>query len=357
MINASFWQDRRVLLTGHTGFKGSWLSLWLSRLGSRVTGFAMAPPTDPSLFELANVAALVDDVRGDVRDAEAVKDVLRRARPEVVIHMAAQPLVGRGLKAPSETFATNVMGTVNVLEAVRTAGADVRSVVVVTSDKCYLNRGLERGYHEDDPLGGDEPYAASKAAQEHVVASFRAGGLTHGGVHVATARAGNVIGGGDWAEARLVPDFMRASLAGESLAVRLPHAVRPWQHLLNPLTGYLRLAEGLFDSPEWAQAWNFGPPAEEARSVEWVIASLLERDGELVKMHVDGHGHAAREAAMLRLDARKAREQLGWRMGWDLDAALDATASWYAAFRRGEDMRTVTFDQLAAYEATLAVAA
>jgi CDP-glucose 4,6-dehydratase len=357
MIDAHFWNERRVLLTGHTGFKGSWLSLWLHRLGAEVTGFAMGPPTDPSLFELARVGDALDDLRGDVRDRHAVQGAVARADPEVVLHLAAQPLVGRGLRAPAETFETNVMGTVHLLEAIRNHPGDVRSVVVVTSDKCYRNRSLERGYTEDDPLGGDDPYAGSKAAQEHVVEGYRTAGLTDLGVHAATARAGNVIGGGDWADDRLVPDFMRASMAGERLAVRLPQAVRPWQHVLNPLSGYLRLAEVLWDSEQWARAWNFGPPPEAARSVGWLIDALHARDGSVAGTAVDGHGHAACEATTLRLDAMRAQERIGWRIAWDLETALDATADWYAAHRRGEDMRAVTLDQIAAYEATLAVAA
>jgi CDP-glucose 4,6-dehydratase len=321
------WRGRRVLLTGHTGFKGAWLALWLSSLGASVTGFAVDVPTEPSLFELARVGELLDDVRGDARDADAVRAVVRRCRPEVVFHLAAQPLVSVGLAEPSTTFAVNVMGTVNVLEATRGVPA-----VVVTSDKCYAPG---RGRHvETDPLGGDDPYSASKAAQEHVVAAYRSAF----DLPLATARAGNAIGGGDFAPGRLVPDLARAAAAGEPVAIRSPNAVRPWQHVLNPLAGYLRLAEGLLAGEPVAEAWNFGPDADDERPVRW----LVERWGVAVIAGTE----EPREAAVLRVDSTKARERLAWHPVWDLAAALDAAREWYAA----DEARQAALHQVLRFE-------
>jgi CDP-glucose 4,6-dehydratase len=326
------WRGRRVLLTGHTGFKGAWLALWLHELGAAVTGFGGPPPTEPSLFALGRVAELLaDDVRGDVRDAEAVRAAARRARPDVVFHVAAQALVARGFEDPAGTFATNVAGTVNVLEAARGV-----PTVVVTSDKCYAPG--PRPHREDDPLGGADPYSASKAAQEHVVGAYREAF----GLPLATVRAGNAIGGGDWAPGRLIPDLERARDAGDPVAIRHPDAVRPWQHVLNPLAGYLRVAEGLLAGEPVAEAWNFGPHASDEKPVRW----LVERCGVRAEP-----GHAEpREALVLRVDSTKARDRLGWRPRWDLAAGLDATVQWYADVRRGADARTVTLAQIAAHQ-------
>jgi CDP-glucose 4,6-dehydratase len=324
------WRGRRVLLTGHTGFKGAWLALWLHQLGAQVTGFGGPPPTDPSLFALARVGELLDDLRGDVRDADAVLAAARRARPEIVFHLAAQALVARGFEDPAGTFATNVTGTINVLEATRGVPA-----VVVTSDKCYAPG--PRPHREDDPLGGGDPYSASKAAQEHVVAAYREAF----GLSLATVRAGNAIGGGDWAAGRLIPDLARARAAGEPVAIRHPDAVRPWQHVLNPLAGYLRVAEGLLAGEPVAEAWNFGPDAEDERPVRW----LVERWGAPMTV---GAGDA-REAPVLRVDSTKARERLGWRPAWDLATGLDAAAAFYAA----HDPRAAALEQIAGFQEAL----
>src|SRR4051812_24320220 len=284
-VQAAFWRGRRVLVTGHTGFKGSWLCLWLHALGAEVTGFAGPPPTEPSLFDAARVHEGLTSLTGDVRDLGRLVDVLRRARPEVVVHLAAQPIVRRSHREPVETFATNVLGTVNLLEAVRTAAPDVRAVVSVTSDKCYRNVGTERGYREDDALGGRDPYSSSKACQELVSAAYRDTYFA-GATALATARAGNVIGGGDWAQDRLVPDLMRAALAGRPVTVRSPDSVRPWQHVLNPLSGYLRLAERLWDDGDaFAEAWNFGPEAQDARPVAWMVEHLRRRWPAALEVH------------------------------------------------------------------------
>ncbi len=346
MPDRGFWQGRRVWLTGHTGFKGSWLALWLQALGADVHGFSSGPVGEPSLYEVAEVdEGMAGDVRGDVRSKGEVRAAVARARPEVVIHMAAQALVRRGLSKPVETFTVNVTGTAKVLEAIRVE-AEPRAVVVVTSDKCYRDDGRGTPFREDDPLGGEDPYSASKAGQEHVAAAYRALGLP-----LATVRAGNAIGGGDWAPDRLVADCMRAALAGEPVAVRAPDAVRPWQHVLCPLAGYLAVAERLWEDDDAAGAWNFGPAGEDARPVGWIVERLRERWPDGLEAATAPPGAAAGESPALRLDSTRARERLGWAPRWDLEAALDATVTWYARYREGADMRAETLRQIAAYEA------
>jgi CDP-glucose 4,6-dehydratase len=327
---SAFWQGRRVLVTGHTGFKGAWLTLWLHRLGAEVTGFSAAAPTTPSLFEAARIGALVDDVRGDVRDRDAVRAAIARARPDVVFHLAALAIVRAALEDPTAAYDVNVLGTAHVLDAAR----DV-TVVCVTSDKCYApGPGPHR---EDDPLGGPDPYSSSKAAQELVAAAFR----DALGLRIATARAGNVIGGGDWGRDRLLPDLVRAHDSGESVVLRHPDAVRPWQHVLDPLAGYLSLAERLHGSQEWAAPWNFGP--DESRPVRWVVERVCERWRLNVRVAEPADGV---EAPELRLDASAARERLQWRPLMDAEAALAATVSWYDDVRGGADPRAVTLKQI-----------
>ena len=320
-----------MLVTGHTGFKGAWLALWLHSLGARVTGFGSdRPATTPSLFEAARIGELVDDRRGDVRDADAVRDVVRHARPEIVFHLAARAIVRAAVEDPAGTFAVNVLGTAHVLDAAGDA-----AVVCVTSDKCYApGPGPHR---EGDPLGGDDPYSASKAAQEHVAAAYRA----TLGVRVATARAGNVIGGGDWGRDRLLPDLARAHEEGAPVVLRHPDAVRPWQHVLDPLAGYLRLAERLYGSAEWATAWNFGP--DDAQSVRWVVERVREHWPVEIEVADPDDGV---EAPELRLDASAARERLGWTPRMDVAAAVAATVSWHEQVRAGSDARAVTFSQI-----------
>jgi CDP-glucose 4,6-dehydratase len=319
-----------VLVTGHTGFKGAWLTLWLHALGAEVTGFSGPPPTAPSLFELARVGELCRDVRGDVRDPGAVGEAVRAARPEVVFHLAAQAIVRAGLEDPAGTYAINVLGTAHVLDAARDA-----AVVCVTSDKCYA-RG-DGPHVEGDPLGGRDPYSASKAAQELVAAAHREAL----GARVATARAGNVIGGGDWGRDRLLPDLVRARESGAPVVLRHPDAVRPWQHVLGPLSGYLLLAERLAEADEWATAWNFGPA--EARPVRWIVDRVRERWPLDVQVVPPGD---AVEAPALRLDASAARERLGWTPPLDLAAGLDATVFWHDEVRAGRDARAVTLTQI-----------
>jgi CDP-glucose 4,6-dehydratase len=351
-IERDFWSGRRVLLTGHTGFKGAWLSLWLQSLGARVTGLAPAgPPTRPSLYELAGVSAgMARELAVDVRDREAVRLAVAAARPEIVLHLAAQPLVRRSLVDPVGTYEVNVMGTVNVLDAIRLAGEEVRAVVIVTSDKCYENLGLGRPFAEGDPLGGSDPYSSSKGCAELVTTAYRRSFFSSSDApRVASARAGNVIGGGDWGEDRLIPDIIRAVATGKPIAVRNPEAVRPWQHVLNPLRGYLLLAQQLWRSPAAARGWNFGPPADDARTVRAIVEILRERWGpEAFAWELDG-SPSAPEAAHLVLDSSAAEERLGWRAGWDLERALERIVQWHQAHLRGENMRLVTFDQIAEF--------
>jgi CDP-glucose 4,6-dehydratase len=349
-IDPDFWMRRRVLVTGHTGFKGAWLSLWLQSLGAEVTGVAAGTPTRPSLYELAAVGSHMRELAADMRDAAAVRDALSQARPEVVLHLAAQPMVRRSLRDPAMTYEVNVMGTVNVLEAVRHAGEDVLAVVVVTSDKCYENAGgAPRPFVEGDPLGGSDPYSSSKACVELLAAAYRRSFFSgDGSARLATARAGNVIGGGDWGEDRLVPDTVRAVESGESLHVRNPGAVRPWQHVLSPLAGYLRLAEALSTgpNPQAARAWNFGPRPDDARPVRWIVERLAQLWGGELRWELDERANPP-EASHLALDSGAAERLLGWRPASRLEDALELVVEWHRAHRRGEDMRRVSLAQIA----------
>jgi CDP-glucose 4,6-dehydratase len=344
-----FWQGRRALVTGHTGFKGGWLSLWLHSLGAKVSGFALPPPTDPSLYEVADVARGIDAVTGDVRDLAALERCVRQAKPEIVFHLAAQALVRPSYADPVETYATNVMGTVNLLEAVRRAG-DVRVVVVITSDKCYENREWVWGYREDEPMGGHDPYSNSKGCAELVTAAFRRSFFQHSGPAIASARAGNVIGGGDWAVDRLIPDVIRAVSCGEPVLIRNPGAVRPWQHVLEPLSGYLLLAQRLWsDGARFAGGWNFGPADEDARPVRDVVDRITALWGDGARWVADERQHP-HEAHYLKLDCSKARQLLDWRPRLRLADALQWTVEWYRSKKTGADMRNLCLSQIAAYQ-------
>lgn len=343
-LTPAFWAGRTVLVTGHTGFKGAWLSLWLHALGARVVGLSDGVPTSPSLFGLARVGEVVDGLDVDVRNSIAVRVAVAETRPSVVLHLAAQPLVRRSFEDPVGTYAVNVMGTANVLDAVRRTGG-VEATVVVTSDKCYENRERAEGYREDEPMGGFDPYSSSKGAAELVTAAMR----RSYDLPVASARAGNVIGGGDWAVDRLVPDLVRGAGAGEVLRIRNPNALRPWQHVLEPLSGYLLLAEAVAREPvRFAEGWNFGPADADARPVSWVVERLAERWPSPVRWEADGGPHP-HEARLLALDSTKARERLGWTPRWDLATALDAIVDWHAAVDRGEDARAVSRTQIDAF--------
>lgn len=353
-LNPQFWRDRRVFITGHTGFKGGWLSLWLQSLGAQVTGYALKPPTNPSLFEVASVAKGMTSIEGDIRDLRSLGDAMRAAQPEIVIHMAAQPLVRYSYLNPVETYETNVMGTVNLLEAVRTVPS-VRAVVNITTDKCYENREWVWGYRETDPMGGYDPYSSSKGCAELVSAAFRSSFFNSADyakhrVAVATVRAGNVIGGGDWAADRLVPDTLSAYAQGKPVSIRNPHSIRPWQHVLEPLRGYLMLAERLFDEgPAFAEAWNFGPIDDDARPVGWIVQEMasLWGDGAAVEIAGGPHPH---EAAYLKLDISKARGRLGWSPRWTLGVALTKIVEWHRAFLSSEDMRAKTISQIEEFQ-------
>jgi CDP-glucose 4,6-dehydratase len=334
------WRGRRVFVTGHTGFKGAWLCLLLRHLGAVVTGYALAPATEPSLFELAGVRDHIRDLRGDVRDRDALTRALRESRPEVVLHLAAQSLVRASYAEPVETLATNVMGTAHLLEASRQTEG-VRAVVVVTSDKCYENRERIWGYRESDPMGGFDPYSASKGCAELVTAAWRRSFFASAGdtapAAVASARAGNVIGGGDWAADRLVPDCVRAFQAGHCVRIRRPEAVRPWQHVLEPLGGYLHLAELLLDGgARFAEGWNFGPREDDARPVRWVVQRAVELWGGDARWEMCGEEHP-HEAGWLHLDCSKARVHLGWRPRTDVTQAMDWTIGWYRDVAGGMD--------------------
>jgi CDP-glucose 4,6-dehydratase len=345
-VDLDFWNGRRVLVTGHSGFKGAWLTLWLRSLGASVIGFSGPPPSGPSLYELARVAEDVEAIDGDICDAEAVARAVAASRPEVILHLAAQSLVRRSFQAPRETFAANVMGTVNVLDAVRRHGETVRALVNVTSDKCYENREWEWGYREEEPMGGHDPYAASKGCAELVTSAYRSSFFSDpDGPRVATARAGNVIGGGDWGEDRLVPDIMRAALAGEQARVRNPNSIRPWQHVLNPLSGYLLLAQSLCSSPDCAAGWNFGPLEQDAQPVGWLVERFAELWPDELRWALDEGPHP-HEARYLKLDSSRARMRLGWRPPVDLEWALASIVDWYRSLREGADMRAVTLGQI-----------
>lgn len=349
-LNEGAYAGRKVLVTGHTGFKGSWLVVWLTRLGARVAGIGLAPDTEPSLFETARVAPLMNSHLADIRDPDATTSTVASEQPEIIFHLAAQPLVRHGLRDPLATFATNVMGTAHVLEAARRC-ATVRAVIVVTSDKCYENHPSPRGYRESDRLGGHDPYSASKACTEIVAQAWRSSyWSTPDAPLLATARAGNVIGGGDWAEDRLVPDLVRAARAGRPAPIRNPGAVRPWQHVLEPLGGYLLLGAYLLaGGRRFASAWNFGPALEDMQPVSALCDALAPTLG--VRWETDTGDHPT-EATILRLDNTRACLELGWRPRWALGRAIEQTGEWYARHAAGADARTLMLEQIEAYSAT-----
>jgi CDP-glucose 4,6-dehydratase len=357
-LSRDFWRGRRVFVTGHTGFKGSWLSLWLARAGAKISGFSLPPPTTPSLFETAGVGKIIAaSVLADVRDASAVREAMRAADPEIVFHMAAQPLVRDSYTDPIGTYATNVMGTAHVLDAVRACRA-VRAVVVVTTDKCYQNNEWPWAYRETDPLGGHDPYSNSKACAELVTAAYRSSFFSpaqYGDKHrvaLASVRAGNVFGGGDWAKDRLIPDFVRAQLGGSPLDIRNPDAVRPWQFVLEPLSGYLAVAERLHEhGVDFGEAYNFGPRDEDARTVSWLLEYLGGRWGGVDAWRHDKAQHP-HEARFLRLDCSKAREKLGWVARLPLAHGLDWTVDWYKKSARGADARELCLAQIQRFEET-----
>ncbi|HLX82080.1 MAG TPA: CDP-glucose 4,6-dehydratase [Burkholderiales bacterium] len=349
-LGGAFWHGRRVFVTGHTGFKGSWLILWLRALGAEVTGYALAPATAPCLYEAARAHEGISSLIGDVRDAAALGSALRDARPEIVFHLAAQSLVSAGYAAPVETYSTNVIGTAQLLEQVRGVQM-VRAVVAVTSDKCYDNREREQGYREEEALGGRDPYSSSKAGAELVIAAYRDSFLRARGIALASARAGNAIGGGDWATGRLVPDLLAAFARGEAAILRRPQAIRPWQHVLDPLAGYLTLGRRLLEhGDEYAEAWNFGPREGELVAVAQLAGQVGAAWGNSARTTVST-ANTPHEAHTLQLNASKARTRLGWRPRWDFMAAVRATVEWHRAWIAGEDMHTYSLGQIERYSA------
>jgi CDP-glucose 4,6-dehydratase len=355
MLNRSFWKGRQVFLTGHTGFKGSWLALWLDALGANVTGYALDPPTQPNLFEQAEVAGTVRSICGDTRDFPGLKTAVAECRPDVVIHMAAQSVVRRGYEDPVETYSSNVMGTVCLLEAIRQLRQPC-VVVNVTSDKCYANREWVWGYRENEPMGGRDPYSNSKGCAELVTTAYQESFFhptlfERHGVAVASARAGNAVGGGDWTGDQLIPDLMRAFLEGQACPIRNPSAIRPWQFVLEPLRGYLMLAERLAeDASRFASAWNFGPADGDAQPVSWIADELARLWGNHASWSHDAAVHLP-EAHFLKLDASKAKACLNWHPVSPLNLALDWIVEWYRAFQAGADLRRLTRTQIERYEA------
>ena len=346
----SFWQGKKIFITGHTGFKGSWLSLWLQHLGSKIVGYSLEPPTNPSLFEAASVGKGMASILGDIRDYESLSNAIQSYRPEIIFHMAAQSLVRESYQDPLGTMATNIMGTAHLLDAVRRCDS-VRIVVNITSDKCYENKEWDKGYNESDPMGGFDPYSSSKGCAELITAAYRNAYFNlqrfdEHRVAVATVRAGNVIGGGDWAKDRLMPDIMRSVAAKEPVAIRNPRAIRPWQHVLDPLNGYLLLAERLWhQGSEFSEAWNFGPSDSDAVPVGELTERIIKLWGNGASWVCD-EGEPPHEAGLLKLDCSKAIERLGWRPKLELTKAVEWTVEWYRAYFEGLDNRALIFDQI-----------
>jgi CDP-glucose 4,6-dehydratase len=353
-MNADFWHGKRVLLTGHTGFKGSWISLWLQSMGAQVIGYALTPATQPNLFEDAQVAQGMTSIIGDIRDLNNLQAIFNTHKPEIVFHMAAQPLVRYSYSEPVETYSTNVMGTVNLLEAVRHCKG-VKAIVNITTDKCYENREWEWAYRENEPMGGFDPYSSSKGCAELVSAAYRSSffngnDYSKHGVALATARAGNVIGGGDWAQDRLIPDILAAFEQGKQVNIRNPLAVRPWQHVLEPLRGYLTLAEQLYKhGVQYAEGWNFGPNDEDAKPVKWIVEKMVGMWGKDAAWHRDAGEHP-HEANYLKLDISKARNHLHWYPILRLEDALRLTVEWANQRQAGTDVRQLTLNQISAYQ-------
>lgn len=356
-VSPSFWNGKRVFMTGHTGFKGGWLSLWLISMGAKVTGYALAPNSIPNFFQVVKVGEIIEESHiGDIRDLQKLQKAMLRARPEIVIHMAAQPLVRPSYTNPVDTYAINVMGTVHLLESIKALDS-VRSVVIVTTDKCYQNEGQELGYREDDPMGGFDPYSSSKGCAELVTNAYRQSYFSpekfnQHRVAVASARAGNVIGGGDWSEDRLIPDAIKAFESGEALIIRNPLATRPWQHVLEPLSGYLVLAQALYqDGAKFDGAWNFGPSDEDARTVEDVLNLLIKDWGANAGWQQDQR-EQPHEARFLKLDCSKAREYLAWTPKWNLERAINNITDWYHAYQQAKNMRELSLNQINQYQNT-----
>mgnify|MGYP005844643477 CR=1 FL=1 len=353
MINGIFWKNKRVFITGHTGFKGSWLAVWLQSLGAVVTGYSLDPPTTPSLFELCSLKSLINHNKGDIRDSDRLKKVIETNKPEIIFHMAAQPIVKKSYENPVETYSTNVMGTISLFEAVKSCNT-VRAVVNVTTDKVYENNEWVWGYRENEPLGGYDPYSSSKACSELITSSYRNSFFNpieyeNHGVGLASARAGNVIGGGDWANDRLIPDFIRAIINDEPIVIRNPGAVRPWQHVLEPLSGYIVLAQKLYENyGKYADSWNFGPKDDEVKTVQWIVHNMCSKWGENATFIVDDKEHP-HEAQYLKLDCSKANRILHWHPRWNINQALDKVIEWTKGYLNHEDLLDICLKQIDEY--------
>jgi CDP-glucose 4,6-dehydratase len=354
MVNKNFWNGKRVFITGHTGFKGTWLSLWLKLLEAEVIGYSASIPTNPSLFELTQAATNLTHIQGDVRDLDCLKNNLQKHQPDIVIHMAAQALVRHSYKNPIETFSTNVMGTANILEATRSAKG-IRGVVIVTSDKCYENKEHGIEFHEGDPMGGFDPYSSSKGCAELITSAFRnsffnTASHSEHGVAIASVRAGNIIGGGDWAEDRLIPDIIRAFLVGNTVHIRNPHAVRPWQFVLEPLRGYLTVAEKLYEvGSGYDRAWNFGPSENSAVPVSWIVEKVAKLWDGGARWEYDNGPHP-HEASLLRLDCSMAKNELGWTPLITIEQALEWTTKWYMEYKKNPaTVKNITEKQINEY--------
>jgi len=347
MIDQSFWKSKRVYVTGHTGFKGSWLSLWLESMGAEVKGYALTPATTPSLFEVASVADKIESEIGDIRNLAQLQKSMVNFNPDILIHMAAQPLVRLSYKEPVDTYETNVMGTVKVLEAARSC-PKLKSIVSVTTDKCYENKERDLGYREDEPMGGHDPYSSSKGCAELVTSAYRRSFMQEKGVGLASARAGNVIGGGDWAHERLIPDILTAFENGKPVTIRNPKSTRPWQHVLEPLSGYLVLAQKLYEAPElYAEGWNFGPDEEDAKPVSWILDSMVSKwPGASWKLDEGSYPH---EAVFLKLVISKAKSKLNWQPTWHLEATLGKIINWQKAWLNHEDMQAACLNEINKY--------
>ncbi len=347
MIDQAFWKGKRVFLTGHTGFKGSWLSLWLSSLGAEVKGYALNPPTTPSLFDEASIKSIIDSQIGDIRDQDTIHESMTAFNPDILIHMAAQSLVRHSYDAPIETYEVNVIGTAKVLEVARSC-SNLKAVVNITTDKCYENDGRTKGYKEDDPMGGHDPYSSSKGCSELVASAYRRSFLQEQDIGLASVRAGNVIGGGDWADDRLIPDILRSFEKGESVVIRNPKATRPWQHVLEPLSGYLILAEKLYkNQKEYAEGWNFGPNEKDVKPVSWIMDKMISKwPASSWELDQNSNPH---EADFLKLDISKVKSKLGWKPIWGLSHTLEKIIGWHKAWLDKEDMQTICLAEIEEY--------
>jgi len=353
-MDANFWKNKKVLITGHTGFKGSWLSLWLQTRGANVIGYSLDPPSSPNFFNICGLASEIVSIHGDIRDLVSFMAAVKTQQPEIIIHMAAQSLVRYSYNHPVDTYSSNVMGTVNILDTVRQLGG-VRVVLIITSDKCYENRETPLGYKESDPMGGYDPYSSSKGCAELVTAAYRnsffpPAQFSSHGVAIASTRAGNVIGGGDWGEDRLIPDIIRSNLADQAVTIRYPDAIRPWQHVLEPLNGYLQLAEHLWNrGDEFTGGWNFGPDNDDCRPVQWILETLDQQWKGGIKW-TQSSADNPHEATCLNLDCSKSKQLLGWSPKLDLKEALTLSVEWYQGYAHNENMRELSLNQLTYFE-------